>query len=222
MRMSQPAATAPPVSDAMRLDRIGWAANFSLQVAGLFAATCKEWLLHGRVLRRATSRQLESGMQNLPLTLLIGLLFLQLPPASPPLPRTEAVLVRAVLDGDTIDVQRFGRVRLLGIDAPEVGRGFDTSAPLAREARDKLRALVLGHWVRLETDRQGAARDAYNRRLAYVVREDGLVINTEMVREGLARVSARERIARLDELKAAEALAQALRRGMWSYTRPSP
>src|SRR5437868_719852 len=59
------------------------------------------------------------------------------------LERSELVMVRAVIDGDTIDVTRFGRVRLLGIDAPEIGRVFDTSAPFAVAARDKLAALVL-------------------------------------------------------------------------------
>ena len=49
--------------------------------------------------------------------------------------RSDPVLVRAVTDGDTIDVTTFGRVRLLGIDAPEIGRGFDTSAPFGRAAR---------------------------------------------------------------------------------------
>ena len=52
--------------------------------------------------------------------------------------RSEPVMVRAVIDGDTIAVTTFGRVRLLGIDAPEIGRGFDTAAPFAREARDRL------------------------------------------------------------------------------------
>src|SRR6266403_5715386 len=84
--------------------------------------------------------------------------------------RSDPVLVRAVLDGDTIDVATVGRVRLLGIDAPEIGRGFDTAAPFARAARDKLAELVLHRWVRLETD--GDRVDAYKRRLAYVLRED--------------------------------------------------
>ena len=48
--------------------------------------------------------------------------------------RSDPVMVRAVIDGDTIDVTAVGRVRLLGIDAPEIGRGFDTSAPFGREA----------------------------------------------------------------------------------------
>ena len=46
----------------------------------------------------------------------------------PDVKRSDPVLVRAVLDGDTIDVATVGRVRLLGIDAPEIGWGFDTSS----------------------------------------------------------------------------------------------
>src|SRR5258707_15805162 len=66
------------------------------------------------------------------------------------LTRSSPVLVRSVLDGDTIDVAAFGRVRLLGIDAPEIGRGFDTAAPFALEARDRLGSAVLNIWDRLE------------------------------------------------------------------------
>jgi endonuclease YncB( thermonuclease family) len=127
--------------------------------------------------------------------------------------RSEAVVVTAVFDGDTIAVTKFGRIRLLGIDAPEIGRGFDTPAPFAREARDRLTELVLRRWVRLEHD--GTAIDMYRRRLAYVLREDGLFVNAAMVRDGLARVTAREPLARLDELKRAEADAKRARRGMW-------
>src|SRR5947208_5192072 len=90
---------------------------------------------------------------------------------SRPLERSELVLVRAVLDGDTIDVATYGRVRLLGIDAPEVGRGFDTSAPFGKEARDRLTRLVLHRWVRLEQDTP--ALGAYNRHLAHGMTETG-------------------------------------------------
>jgi micrococcal nuclease len=148
-------------------------------------------------------------------------------PASPiTTSRPDRVLVRWVLDGDTIDVAGVGRVRLLGIDAPELAYGRGTAAPFAREARETLIALVLHRWVRLEVDVERL--DGYNRHLAYVVRDDGLFVNAQLVREGLARVSARLRLARLPELKRAEADAQAHKRGMWgeapsvqppSYTR---
>ncbi|MBI3400955.1 MAG: thermonuclease family protein [Acidobacteria bacterium] len=134
--------------------------------------------------------------------------------------RSEAVLVQSVLDGDTIVVATYGHVRLLGIDAPEVGRGFDSSAPFAKEARDRLTSLVLHRWVRLETD--GPRLDVYNRHLAYVMTEDGQCVNTILVRDGLARVSARLPLARLQELKRAEAEAQSARRGMWTTSPPIP
>ena len=147
---------------------------------------------------------------------------------APRVTRSESVMVRAVIDGDTIDVTTIGRVRLLGIDAPEIGRGFDTSAPFGREARERLTSLVLHRWVRLE--QEGAALDVYNRHLAYVLTEDGLCVNAALVRDGLARVSARLPLTRLQEFQRAEADAQAFRRGMWggspsipppSYTRRS-
>jgi micrococcal nuclease len=159
---------------------------------------------------------------------LVGAVFLSAPSSSS-LHRSDPVLVRAVIDGDTIDVAAIGRVRLLGIDAPELGRGFDTAAPFGRQARDRLAALVLRRWVRLEHDRPGT--DVYNRRLAYVLLEDGLFVNAALVREGLARVTARASFRRLGELQRAEAEARTFRRGMWGtnhrtpsagYTRRSP
>jgi micrococcal nuclease len=117
------------------------------------------------------------------------------------------------VDGDTLDLAGAGRVRLLGIDAPELGAGFDTPAPFAREARDRLAALAAGRWVRLQLD--GNSRDAYGRLLAYVIRTDGVVLNTEMVRAGLARVTSRRALSRLGELRRAEAEAQLARRGIW-------
>src|SRR5439155_13062312 len=176
--------------------------------------------LQSRIRDPRNPAQRTSRMQFL-LTLLIGAVAaVQTFSLSLQVKRSESVLVRAVIDGDTIDVTAFGRVRLLGIDAPEIGRGYDTPAPFGREARDRLAALVLHRWVRLEQEDQ--RRDAYNRQLAYVVREDGVFVNAAMVREGLARVSARVPLSRLDELKRAESEAQSFRRGMWGATPQIP
>ena len=155
-------------------------------------------------------------MQILPTLLVAGVAAVQTPSLVPKIHRSDSVLVKFVIDGDTIDVATVGRVRLLGIDAPEIGRGFDTSAPFAREARDRLISLVLHRWVRL--DREGPAIDSYNRHLAYVMREDGVFVNAALVRDGLARVAARLPLAKLDELKRAQAEAQNARRGMWAAT----
>jgi endonuclease YncB( thermonuclease family) len=127
--------------------------------------------------------------------------------------RSDPALVRSVVDGDTIDVAGVGRVRLLGIDAPELGFRGSTAAPFATEAKQRLVSLVLHRWVRLEYE--GATRDVYNRSLAYVVTEDGVFVNAALVREGLARVTGRPPLARLSELERAQAEAQQSRRGMW-------
>ncbi len=152
-------------------------------------------------------------MQILPVVVAAAVAILQTWASSPRIVRSDPVLVRSVVDGDTIDVVGVGRVRLLGIDAPELGRVYDTAAPFAKEARDRLTALVLHRWIRLE--QEGQALDVYSRHLAYVLTEDGQFVNATLVREGLARVTARLPLSRLPELQRAEAEAQSFRRGMW-------
>src|SRR5512147_1809826 len=119
-------------------------------------------------------------MQNVRTFVAVAAAVLQTLTPTPKISRSDPVLVRAVVDGDTIDVTTLGRVRLLGIDAPEIGRGFDTSAPFAYAARDRLAALIWHRWVRLETD--GERFDVYKRRLAYVVTEDDVCVNVVLVR----------------------------------------
>lgn len=121
--------------------------------------------------------------------------------------------VRFIIDGDTIDVAAVGRVRLLGIDAPEMGSGFERPAPFALEARMALQSLVLHRWVRLECD--GPTTDDYGRRLAYVWLEVGEFVNARLVRDGLARATTRRRLLRWHELLRAEDEARGRRRGMW-------
>jgi endonuclease YncB( thermonuclease family) len=153
-------------------------------------------------------------MQILPMLMVAAVVGLKAPAPPAGIADSDSVVVTAVLDGDTITVARLGRVRLLGIDAPEIGRGFDTAAPFARAARDRLAELLLRRWVHLEPD--GLRLDTYRRRLAYVLRDDGMFVNAVLVREGLARVTARTPLRRLDELRRAEVEAQRARRGIWA------
>src|SRR5262245_22788832 len=100
-------------------------------------------------------------------------------PEAPPMPdsgpstsvrATRPCVVRMVLDGDTIECSRLGRVRLLGIDAPEGDQGS-----YGDEARSALLALLgLRDTVQLEFDLEG--RDQYDRLLAYVWK-DGAMVN---------------------------------------------
>lgn len=133
--------------------------------------------------------------------------------------RSDPVLVRAVVNGNTITVTTVGRVRLLGITAPETGHAPATPAPFAQEARARLATLVLNRWVRLEFDERAGA---YNPHSAYVMTEDGQFVNALLVRDGFARVSARAPLSRLEELKRAEREAEQARRGIWGGTPQIP
>ncbi len=92
--------------------------------------------------------------------------------------------VKWVPDGDSLHMEDGRKVRLMGIDAPEMGRDGAPEQYFARESRDYLRRLVDGRPIRLETDGHGT--DRYNRVLACAYLSDGRMINEVLVEEGLA------------------------------------
>ncbi len=98
-------------------------------------------------------------------------------------PRTPVAKVEHVSDGDTITAitgnQTKLRLRLLGIDAPEVPHGDKPGQPFGQEARDYLDHLIGGKTVRV--DAYGA--DEYKRVLA-VVWDEQVNINLLMVAMG--------------------------------------
>lgn len=90
-----------------------------------------------------------------------------------PTPATStAATVVAVVDGDTIDVQTSTgkeRVRLIGINTPEISRDGGTDDCYAQEARTYLDHLVYRHDVELVSDPTQADTDRYGRLLRYVL-----------------------------------------------------
>jgi micrococcal nuclease len=99
-------------------------------------------------------------------------------------------VVTRVVDGDTIDVDIGGRderVRLLGIDTPEIHVEGGPPECFGPEAAGHTSSLLpAGTEVRLERDVVG--RDHYGRLLAHVYRlSDGLLVNEELLRRGFAR-----------------------------------
>ncbi len=129
-------------------------------------------------------------------------------------PQSEA-LVRWVIDGDTLVLESSARVRLLGIDAPEMGKDGGPSEFMAAESREALIGLTRDQPLRLEYDAH--RYDRYGRVLAYVFTPEGLNINVDLVRRGLARVYFHPPNWRFKgELLAAQKEALEARRGIWS------
>ncbi|GAB3059484.1 thermonuclease family protein [Sediminivirga luteola] len=102
--------------------------------------------------------------------------------------RPSAVPVVAIVDGDTIRVDLGGeteRVRLLGIDTPELGRGGTADEPCAVEARERLAELI-GDQIVLVPDPAQGDRDRYGRLLRYADTPEGVDAGLVLVAEGLA------------------------------------
>lgn len=139
--------------------------------------------------------------------------------AEPPTTSTTVVLppgddktVKAVLDGDSFEVTDATRIRLIGIDAPDV----ETRACFSAESTAQLQALLPpGSIVRVVYDADRT--DRLDRTLAYVYRlDDGLFVNVALARDGFARqLTTPPNTARAEEIKVAVDEAVAQRRGIW-------
>ena len=122
-------------------------------------------------------------------------------------------------DGDTLDVRAGDRVRLVQIDAPELGEG----ECYARQSRRELERLAPpGERIELEADPDLDDRDRFGRLLRYVHAADANV-NVELVRRGAATPYFRggDEGTYADELLAAVDEARRASRGMWRSCRVS-
>lgn len=121
-------------------------------------------------------------------------------------------VLTAVHDGDTVSIRTGGsaeRVRLIGIDAPELGQ-----KPWGSRARDHLKKLLGNGAVRVSTDME--QRDQYGRILGYVWSSDGRMMNIEMLRDGYAVLyTVPTNVQHVESLQAAQSEARQARRGIW-------
>jgi micrococcal nuclease len=159
--------------------------------------------------------------------LLLGLISILLQVAH----ASEIHTVKRVIDGDTILLENNERVRLIGVDTPEVHesdklhrdvertqRDLDTIRKLGKMASVFTKEMVEGKRVRLEYDQANAAighRDRYGRILAYVYLEYGTFLNAEIVRQGYGVAYTKYPFKYADEFRKYEREAREKRRGLW-------
>ncbi len=138
-------------------------------------------------------------------------------PATGVLPAGVDVVVRKVVDGDTLEVSGGERVRLIGIDTPESVAPDRPVGCFGKEASRFTASLVPpGTQVRLVGDVE--QRDRYGRLLAYVYRRaDGLFVNAELLRQGYAQLlTIPPNIAHTDEFSAIARQARENTQGLWA------
>lgn len=128
----------------------------------------------------------------------------------------EQALVKRVIDGDTVVLADDTRVRLIGIDAPEIeNRDYaHRGEPYGEESKQILKEWVEGKRVEL---RDGPEKeDRYKRRLAYLYSEDQSFVNMRLVEVGAAEAYRKFPHPFQKDFFEAEARAKTSKAGIWS------
>ncbi|HEX8949774.1 MAG TPA: thermonuclease family protein [Dissulfurispiraceae bacterium] len=138
------------------------------------------------------------------------------------------VRVVRVNDGDTVTVRARGRdrkglfslrsllgtterVRLIGIDAPELYQD-----PWGRQAKKYLKKLLSENDWLVDIELDVEHRDKYGRLLAYLWGKDGRMINERMLEAGYAVLfTIPPNVKYAERFVAAQKRAEALRAGIW-------
>ncbi len=123
-------------------------------------------------------------------------------------------VVRTVYDGDTLLLDNRSKIRLLGINAPEIETFRKSGEAGGEEARIWLKKAIEGKKIRLEADIERT--DRYKRMLAHIFTEDGSHINLVLLRLGLAAVDIHPpNLKYAQQLLLAQKFAETGRIGIW-------
>lgn len=138
-----------------------------------------------------------------------------IPEAGIPSAATPAV-VEYVHDGDTLFLDDGRKVRLLGINTPEIGENAECYGDEATALLRQLLPEATPVWVLADVE----PLDQYGRSLLFIYTDDGLNVNLELLEQGAAEVEQYEpNLLLRDELHRAEDAARAAHLGLWEACR---
>jgi endonuclease YncB( thermonuclease family) len=128
----------------------------------------------------------------------------------------EAVQVHKVLDGDTVTLTDGRRIRLIGINTPELEHPPRPEEPLAQDAKIRLEALVRKSPVFLQQGSQ--PKDHYGRTLGHLFTADGSNIIVQLLQAGAGfQVAIPPNLAHADCYAEAQAHARSSQAGVWGH-----
>ena len=123
--------------------------------------------------------------------------------------------VQSVTDGDTVDLSGVGRVRLIGVDTPEIYGGSECFGAAASAFTKR----VLRPRTRVRYTVGTGARDRYGRALVYVWLRDGTSFNRLLAARGYATpLTVAPNVEYAAVFVAAARRARERGRGLWSDT----
>lgn len=116
--------------------------------------------------------------------------------------------VTRIIDGDTFETEAGEKVRLIGINAPEISDIF------GQKAKQYLSYLIENKTVDLQADNISNDRDRYQRLLRYVIL-DGVDINKKMVSDGFAFAYLKYKFSKSIDYEQAQLEARETNKGIW-------
>jgi len=120
-----------------------------------------------------------------------------------------------VYDGDTIILENGQRVRLLGINTPEIESRHRAAESGGKAAKEWLYNRIKDQKVYLEHDLE--KKDKYDRLLAHVFLADGTHLNRELIKKGLAFMSiVPPNLRYVDVFSHAQKEAETKKLGIWN------
>jgi len=155
---------------------------------------------------------------SVPGIIVVGLLAAFFNPPDQAITQGDFDVVERVVDGDTLLLQSGERVRLIGVDTPEIKHPKKPVEYFGKEASAFTRRMVAGKRVRLEFDQANAVRahkDRYGRTLAYVFLEEGTLLNAEIIKQGYGHAYTQFPFSRMEEFRRLEREARQEERGLW-------
>lgn len=100
------------------------------------------------------------------------------------------VAVQRVVDGDTLSLEDGRRIRMIGLNSPELGKRGRADEPFAVAARQRLESLVAASAGRVRVLPGKDDRDDYGRTLAHLYDRQGRNLEEQLIAEGLGFVVA--------------------------------
>ena len=98
----------------------------------------------------------------------------------------ETVVVRSVHDGDTLRLKDGRKIRLIGINTPELARENKPAQAFATEARNRLKLQISKHNNIVKLVYGKERQDHYKRTLAHLFLPDGQNLQADLLAQGLA------------------------------------
>ncbi len=135
-------------------------------------------------------------------------------------------VVTRIVDGDTLHLDaadsggQVTKVRLIGIDAPEIGTERGGPMYYADQTTAAMKSMALGKQVTVYLDPQAGNRDRYERLLAYIQLPDGRFLNEELLSQGFVYADLRFKHSYYHKYVQLETSARSLKEGLWAHVTP--